>query len=181
MGERGERGHDGRDGARGEVKSAFAYVLNNVHYKSDIVTHKGSTFQATCDTAREPPHRDWVLLAAAGLDARMPEILGTYQEGKQYDKFNIVAVNGSSFIARVDQPGNCPGEDWQLIASAGRQGKQGMKGERGEKGEKGVGILGCEIDPSGYSLIIRMTDGTKLPVINLRSMFEQYHSEVVDG
>jgi hypothetical protein len=184
MGDRGERGHDGKDGARGEVKAAFAFVVGAVHYKSDIVTHKGSTYQATCDTAREPPHKDWILLAVAGHDghdAIMPEVVGTYENGKSYAKFNIVAINGSSFIARRDSPGLCPGEDWQLIASAGRQGKPGLKGERGEKGEKGEkgerGPVPVDCRIRDYIVTLVLSDGKELTVMNLRSMFEQYHTE----
>jgi hypothetical protein len=175
MGDRGERGQDGKDGARGEVKAAFAFVAGSVHYRSDIVTHKGSTYQALCDTAREPPHRDWIMLASAGKDATMPEVVGTYDGGKHYAKFSIVALNGGSFIARCDNPGVCPGEDWQLIASAGRQGKPGLKGDRGEIGPRGPSPVECRI--KDYMFTVVLSDGSELPSVNFRSMFERYHKE----
>jgi hypothetical protein len=67
----------------------------------------------------------------------MPKISGTYREGESYVFLNIVALNGSSFIARRDDPGSCPGDGWQLIASAGKPGLKGKRGEPGPRGERG--------------------------------------------
>ena len=49
----------------------------------------------------------------------------------------VVALDGASFIARKDDAGNCPGEDWQLIAKQGRKGSDGDPGPRGAAGQKG--------------------------------------------
>ncbi|WP_247781084.1 hypothetical protein [Bradyrhizobium sp. 170] len=143
----------------------------------------GGTYQARCDTARTPPHEDWACLAAKGRDAAMPKIIGTYREGETYSYLNIVALGGSSFIARTDDPGPCPGEGWQLIASAGRPGKQGPKGERGEagaRGERGLpapGILGWRIDREAYTATPIMSDDSEAPPLQLRPLFEQFHGE----
>ena len=51
---------------------------------------------------------------------------------KKYHCLDIVTRDGSSFIARRDFPGACPGEDWQLLAGAGPSGPQGPQGEKGE-------------------------------------------------
>jgi hypothetical protein len=59
------------------------------------------------------------------------------QPGRHYARLDIVALNSSSFIARKDQPGPCPGEDWQLIVRAGKQGRPGPRGAKGERGEPG--------------------------------------------
>jgi hypothetical protein len=62
-------------------------------------------------------------------------VRGTFSENaKQLD---IVAVGGSSFVAREDNPGQCPGEGWQLLASAGRRGARGFTGPKGERGKVG--------------------------------------------
>jgi hypothetical protein len=105
-----------------------------------------------------------------------PTIRGTYHEGETYCHLEVVALNGSSFIARHDDPGLCPGEGWQLIASAGRVGKPGQKGERGEKGEAGPRIVGCEIDRASYTLTLILSDKSKV-ALQVRGLFEQYHDE----
>jgi len=164
-----------------------------VHYEGDVVTHAGGLYQARCDTAREPyPNTnalaDWIMLAQPGKDAAMPQIRGTYSEtpDKPYCRFDIVALNGSSFIARAEKPGPCPGPDWQLIASAGRPGKPGPRGERGEAGragerglpgEAGPTILAWKIDRETYSATPIMSDNSEVPALELRSLFEQFEIE----
>ena len=108
-----------------------------VHYAGDAVTHTGALWQATKDTGQAPPHADWICLAAAGQDGITPTIRGTYDPAGIYARLDIVALNNSSFIARKDQPGLCPGEDWQLIVGAGKQGRPGPRGAKGERGEPG--------------------------------------------
>ena len=91
-----------------------------------------------------------------------------------------MALNGSSFIARADNPGPCPGDAWQLIASAGKPGKPGLKGDRGELGPRGpVGpaVKGARIDREDYSVTLIMSDGIELEPIPLRALFEQYSKE----
>jgi hypothetical protein len=146
----------------------------------------GGTFQARCDTAKPPPHDDWSCIAAAGCDAPSPQVKGTYRDGESYGALNIVALSGSSFIARTDDPGRCTGDGWQLIASAGRVGKPGPKGERGEpdpRGERGLPgqarltFLSWQIDPERYRATPLMSDGSEGPTLELRPLFEQFHTE----
>jgi hypothetical protein len=100
-----------------------------------------------------------------------------------YHTLDIVALDGGSFIARRDDPGDCPGDGWQLIASAGRRGRPGVQGERGEKGESGERglpaptMLGWEIDREGYSATPIMSDGSQLSALELRGLFEQFVGE----
>jgi hypothetical protein len=109
--------------------------------------------------------------------------MGTYREGENYSFLNMVALQGSSFIARTDDPGPCPGEGWQLIASAGKQGKQGQKGERGEQGQRGERgaaaptILGWKIDRERYAATPIMSDNSEVEPLQLRALFEQFHDE----
>ncbi len=146
----------------------------------------GSTYQARCDTARPPPHEDWACIAAKGRDAPMPVISGTYREGESYSYLNIVALGGSSFIARTDDPGPCPGEGWQLIASAGKpgrpgplgpRGEAGLRGERGPAGEPAPTILGWKIDREAYAATPIMSDNSNVEPLQLRPLFEQFHTE----
>jgi hypothetical protein len=136
-----------------------------------------------------PAHDDWRCIAAAGRDGRdaaSPVIRGTYREDASYGWLDIVALNGSSFIARCDSPGPCPGDGWQLIASAGRPGKPGPKGDRGERGERGdrgqpgqsaPTIIGWKIDRAAYTATPIMSDNSDVEPIQLRGMFEQFHGE----
>ena len=185
-GEHGEDGINGKDGAPGELKSVKPFVDGEVNYEGQLVVHAGSTYQARTDTARAPPHDDWALIAAKGRDAVMPKVIGTYREGEVYGHLNIVALGGSSFIARSDEPGPCPGDGWQLIASAGRPGKQGppgergqpgLTGERGPAGERGPTVVGWKVDRATFTVTLIMSDNSKVEPLPLRDLFEQYQIE----
>jgi hypothetical protein len=101
-------------------------------------------------------------------------IRGTYQSGTSYSRGDLVVRDGGSFLARHDDPGDCPGSGWQLIA---RQGSRGVRGERGERGRDAPVIRGWELDRSRYTAAPIMSDGTKGPVLELRPLFEQFQSE----
>jgi hypothetical protein len=149
-----------------------------VHYEGELVTYEGSTFQALHDTGKAPSEEsDWICVAAGGLDGRSPRVKGTYSSGERYSQLDIVALNGAAFIARRNNPGACPGEDWQAIALQGKRGPQGAKGERGERGAAGAKIRSWKIEPAEYLATPIMADGTEGPSLELRSMFEQFHHE----
>jgi hypothetical protein len=182
-GPRGEPGSRGEAGPPGRIEGVRAFVEDVVNYEGDIVVCEGSTYLAKCDTAKAPPHADWTCIAAAGREARTPKVCGTYREGETFSYLDIVALNGSAFIARWDDPGQCPGDGWQLLVSAGRAGKPGPKGERGDPGPRGlpgqVGptIRGWQIDRESYRATPLMSDGSEGPTLELRPLFEQYHLE----
>ena len=79
---------------------------------------------------------------------------------KDYRAGDVVAHEGGSLVALVDNPGACPGEDW---ASLTQRGKPGRPGEKGEKGDKGVqGRDGTGIDDLFIErgmLVVLLTDG----------------------
>jgi len=73
-------------------------------------------------------------LSAASLAARITaleqqargfHVRGTYDPAQAYQRLDVVACGGSSFVARCDQPGPCPGKNWQLLASRGKRGPRG--------------------------------------------------------
>jgi hypothetical protein len=181
-GDRGERGEKGAPGALRVVKT---FAAGAVHYEGDLVAAAGSTWQAQRDTAAAPPHEDWVLIAAAGADAVIPRVRGTWREGESYRGLDVVALNGGSFIARTDNPGPCPGDGWQLIASAGKPGKQGPPGGKGERGERGMPgesaqaptIVAWRIDRKSYTATPVMDDGNAGAPLELRELFAQFHGE----
>lgn len=123
---------DGKDG----LLPAVEPWVDRVHRRGEAVTHGGALWQATGDTGKEPPHADWRCLAFAGKDGLTPEFVGTYEDGGEFRRLDVVALNGGSFVALRDNPGPCPGDGWQLVASRGKPG-QSVKGDKGDKGDKG--------------------------------------------
>jgi hypothetical protein len=182
----GHAGERGPKGETGKLPIVREWAPETVHYAGTVVTHAGGAWQASRDTGQAPGHADWICLACPGRDAVMPKVRGTWNEAEIYAALDIAAVGGSSFIARRDQPGPCPGEGWQLIASAGRQGIKGPPGVRGERGEVGARglpgvsapvILGWRIDRKAYAAIPILSDQSEAPPLELRGLFEQFHDE----
>lgn len=133
-GERGERGADGK------LAIARAWV-SGVHYEGDIRSHAGGTWQAVKDTAGEPPHDGWICIAGRGADGKdgagfNPRRLWEAEE--TYQKLDVVALNGGSFVALHDEPGPCPGDGWMRLTQPGKRGEKGDRGDRGERGERGL-------------------------------------------
>lgn len=160
-GEPGERGPEGPAGKLPVVKEWD----DRVHYEGSVVVLGGATYQATRDTGRAPPHEDWRCIARAGQDGRDGRtfrICGTYAEGVEHLALDVVALNGASFVAKFDNPGACPGEGWQMIASQGKRGNQGERGAPGARGERGVpgpSVISADIDGDGI-LSLNNADGT---------------------
>lgn len=139
----GPAGADGKDGEQGPAGSSGKLELarawtDEVHYEGAVRTHNGGAWQALRDTAKEPPHADWICLASRGADGRDGvgfNLRGLWLADSEYKQLDVVALNGASFAAKTDDPGVCPGEGWQLFA---QQGKRGAPGERGHQGERGL-------------------------------------------
>ena len=191
LGEPGPRGFEGPPGPVGPpglLPQVKAWTPDTVHYAGQVVTCAAGTFQATRDTGAAPPGRDWICLAAAGQDGATPRVRGLWGEKVEppYQALDIVALNGGSFIARKDNPGPCPGDGWQLLASQGKpggQGKPGAAGERGErgpagaKGEPGPRLVSWRIDCDSFRAFARMADGTESEALDLLPLFTKYHVE----
>jgi len=91
---------------------------------------------------------------------------GTHSDGNAYSALDVVARNGGSFVALKDNPGPCPGDDWQAVSLPGKRGDKGERGARGERGERGpagergppgVGIKDI-LEENGLR-ILQLTDG----------------------
>jgi hypothetical protein len=154
------------------------YEEGRVHYEGELVTHQGSTYQALKDTGRPPLDQDhWICIAACGLDGQSPQVRGTYKPGECYSELDVVVLNGGAFISRRHNPGDCPGEDWQLMSAPGKRGQQGLRGERGERGPPGLKIESWRLEPERYLLTPILQGGHEGPPVNLRPFFERYHEE----
>ena len=166
----------------GAFPTVKVWKANEVYYAGGVVAFDGGTYQATRDTGSAPSGKDWTCLAVAGRDARSPRAMGTYKEGQLYEALDVVTTDSSSFIAKQDDPGKCPGPGWQMLACAGRkgtpgepgaQGPQGSRGPKGERGEPGHGLASFRIDRKAFRVIAQMSDGTER-VLELRELFEEF-------
>jgi len=109
------------------------------------------------------------------------KLRGEYREGQAYSRLDVVSVDGSWYVANGDDPGACPGRDWK---QGPKKGEQGLRGERGLKGSKGTPdrhaprFVGWDIDRTNYRAIAKMSDGSEMPPLELRGLFEQFLSEL---
>ena len=175
-------GAPGPAGPPGKLEIVKDHVEGRVYYERDLmVAGDGALYQAECDTAATPPHADWRCITRAGRDGKDALnfiVEGTYNPDAKYRRLSIVMLNGSSFVARHDDPGPCPGNGWQLFTSVGKRGQQGPKGERGPAGPLAIAprIASTEIDAS-YNLLILYTDNS-CDTIPLRPAFERFQMEI---
>src|SRR4029077_5473983 len=132
----GKEGPAGRAGSPGTLPVVRAWS-DEIHYQGAVVAQDGATWQAVRDTGRPPPHEDWVCLATAGrdgADGASFRVCGTWGVAAKYRVLDVVVLHGGGFGAHRNDPGPCPGDGWQLMASQGKQGKPGEKGGKGDKG-----------------------------------------------
>jgi hypothetical protein len=156
-GERGDKGEPGERGERGPagmLPNVKAWA-SEVHYAGEVVTHAGQTWQALTDTGNEPGSDDWACIAERGTDGRDAPgmiIRGTWATENEYQALDVVALNGAAFVAKIDNPGPCPGEGWQLMSAQGKRGaagERGDKGDKGDRGEPGATIKAVSLDDFG--------------------------------
>jgi Collagen triple helix repeat (20 copies) len=172
----GPAGPPGETGPPGKFMPPKAWA-KGIHYESALVTHEGSTWCAARDTAEEPPHDDWIVVAACGEAPYVGEVCGLFDPKGAYRKFDLVTFNGSEWRAKRDNPGLLPGDGWQLAGQAGSRGKSGDRGERGPAGPAAPTII--EWAMKGYHAVPIMSDGSLGPALDLREVFELYHAERV--
>jgi hypothetical protein len=180
----GPQGERGIEGPPGKLPVAWEWIERKVFYEADILTHAGALWQAVRDTGQEPGQSDdWLCLAERGRDGeagRSITVRGTWDATQAYRALDMVALNGGSFIARRDDPGPCPGNGWQLIASAGKRGERGpigAQGPRGEPGSAAKNIIDWRVDAKDYLATPIMDDGSAAAPIPLREMFAQFLDE----
>lgn len=173
IGPQGERGPEGPSGKLPRVKA----WRRGVHYEADVCMHEGSTYQALKDTAEEPPHEDWLCLAACGSEPYVGEVCGLHDPSRKYRKFDLVSRDGAEWRAKCDNPGQLPGDDWMMTARQGKPGQKGERGEQGPIGKPGETIRIREWIREDYRVMPLMSDGTIGPPLDVREFFELYHNE----
>jgi hypothetical protein len=159
-GKDGERGEPGPMGSLAQCKA----WEDRVYYQGETATFDGSIFQAQRDTGKEPPHEDWICIVRAGrdgADGRSFDHAGLYEPEKNYSALQVVQLNGASFVAKRDNPGECPGDGWALLASQGKTGKPGPKGDPGARGPAGPAVARLVVDDTGMLTLVN-ADGSKI-------------------
>jgi hypothetical protein len=116
-----------------------------------------------------------------GRDGRGFRVRGTWDRNERYFALDVVACGGSSFAARRDDPGECPGDGWQIVACQGKRGTRGELGERGLQGPPGrdaPSIVDWSINRETYTATPVMSDGSKGPALEMRALFEKFLREI---
>jgi hypothetical protein len=122
--------------------------------------------------------RDELNRTIANLRAqRSLSVVGTYSGDRRYRQLDVVALNGASFAAKRDDPGPCPGDDWQLIASQGKKGQAGADGRDGRDGRDAPRITSWVVNRESYSAVPIMSDGSRGAVLELRPLFARFLAE----
>jgi hypothetical protein len=98
-------------------------------------------------------------------------VRGTHNDTELYLANDIVALNGSSFVALKDRPGDCPGDGWQLLASAGKRGPRGERGPIGPRGAEAPRWRSVMYDAGKNAFVVRLSDGSIGAVISVDCVF----------
>jgi hypothetical protein len=109
-----------------------------------------------------------------GCDGRSFRIRGTFNPRERYKALDVVMLNGASFIAQQDDPGVCPGDNWQLSSQQGKRGFPGEKGEPGRNGRDAARIKSWQIDHTNFVVTPLMDDGNAGPPLYLRELFQAF-------
>jgi hypothetical protein len=97
---------------------------------------------------------------ANGKDAYPGQARGLYDPAATYRALDVVGFNGSEWRAKVDGPGELPGEDWMLSAQRGKPGKPGEV----RAAPPGAEIIAAYVDAKDLRLILTKDDGSELKV-----------------
>jgi hypothetical protein len=185
-GEKGNVGDPGVPGPPGKLPKVKAWLDGAVHYDGDVVTHDGGLYQALRDTGKTPGTADWICLAEPGVDGvdgkdgQSLTIKDTYDPALKYQALDVVTVDYKWFVARHNDPGQCPGPGWKSgpgIGKTGRPGERGAPGECGPQGSDAPTIVDWEINIGTYEAIPILSNGKLGPPLQLRELFSQFEME----
>lgn len=156
-----ERGEPGPMGALPVVED----WQDRVYYQGNVVAFAGGVYQARRDTGKAPDHDDWSCIVRPGRDGedgRSFTVRGTWVDGTEYQRLDVVALDGAGFVARRDDPGACPGEGWQMIAMRGKPGRPGDKGSPGVglRGLPGPAVSRVDVDDQGLLRLVNADGST---------------------
>jgi hypothetical protein len=135
-GAHGRDGIDGKDGSNGvdgmDGVSVFDAKIEDgillLELSNGEVAKAGPVVGPSGERGEQGPE---------GPPAYVGEAKGLFDPAAEYLARDVVALNGSAFMAKIDNPGECPGEGWMLLAQRGKRGDKGDRGERGTAGMNG--------------------------------------------
>src|SRR6516165_6661622 len=104
-------------------------------------------------------------------------VVGTYDPTRVYRALDVVVTGGASFAARIDNPGVCPGDGWQLVASQGKKGAPGADGRDGKPGKDAARITSWVVNRENYTATPVMSDGSRGAALELRPLFARFFDE----
>jgi hypothetical protein len=160
------------------------WVVHTAALQGELFAFHGAMWQAKMNTGQEPQDGHWVCVSAPGRDGEAGRSLrtrGLYRQGGTYKELDLVVCNGSSFVAKRDNPGDCPGEDWQISALVGKRGEAGDRGLPGPKADVAAIERAMRISAwtAGDDYVVTPTHANGLAgaTLNLRPYFEKYFNE----
>ena len=110
-----------------------------------------------------------------------PRIRGTWVSTEKYQALDLVARDGTIWLCKHSDPGECPGEGWQLVSQRGKTGApgpigpSGPQGPPGPRGETGMNLNGWLIN--GYRITPILGGGSPGPTLDLRPLFQKFLDE----
>lgn len=139
----GADGRDGRDGADADMDALRGHLEELV-----------AAFPIPQDGKDGEP----------GKDAYPGEVKGVFDPNEAYRARDIVKLNGSSWIAKIDEPGEIPGEGWMQLASTGKRGERGERGPvgSGKNGKDGASPIDLRFDAQEMKFLMTLDDGNIL-------------------
>jgi hypothetical protein len=161
------------------------WIPNTAALQGELFAHGGALWQCRQNTGQPPQDGpNWVCVSAPGRDGEPGRSLrtrGLYRRDGNYKELDLVVLNGSSFIARRDNPGECPGEDWQVNTLVGKRGEAGERGQPGPRAdaaaiEKAMRISGWTAGDD-YNATLTHANGQSGATLDLRPMFERFFGE----
>jgi uncharacterized coiled-coil protein SlyX len=100
-------------------------------------------------------------------------VKGTFDANAVYNYLDVVAFNGSSWVATRDRPGEVPGPGWQLLSSAGRRGPKGERGPVGPRGAEAPRWRSVTYDAGKNAFVVRLSDGSPGPILSVDCVFSE--------
>jgi hypothetical protein len=164
---------------------ARQWIANTAALAGEMFAHHGALWQAKTNTGQEPQEgANWLCVSAPGRDGEPGRSLrtrGLYRRDGNYKELDVVVLNGSSFVAKCDNPGECPGENWQVNALVGKRGEPGDRGLQGRQADVAALEKRCAISSwaTGDDYVATPTypNGRSGAPLNLRPLFERFFAE----
>lgn len=163
-GERGEKGDVGAPGQDGEQGPAGSDGNDGTNGRdgadADMEALAGQVREYISTIPLPQDGKD----GEPGKDAYPGEAKGLFDPEATYRAMDVVSFNGSEWRAKMDAPGELPGEGWMLSASKGKRGDRGERGPDGigKSGKDGAQPIDLRFDATDMKFLMTLDDGNIL-------------------